>query len=961
MGDCCAVEIAQQSHHNVLRFLGGSMRADETVAYRKPFPRGDTAELLAVDDHVVAQKITRAEFYSRARARDTEIFEQAEKAYCDVQLVQHEKKRKRNLLQGVFLGAEVDGDVGFVGAPRHRTGVLMYLTCQLVFRGTSTAALLASIIGLWVHVLMFRRPALCILSAAFADAGHQPRDAVFALSRQTLNELAALVVLGPVLQSDLRIEYTPFLYAMDASPGGAGICRAPVAQHVIAELWRHTEQKGYYSKLESPAAALLREQGLEPAVPSEMPKPGFCAETLFPRPLQEGILFDVLEVFSGSKVWTRAHVQLGISAHPGVDTAAPPPFGADLRDKRVFQDLLALVLSFSGTYPLPLVQQMAAGSLQAKRGAIEIIPLSHKCSCLEEFGWAPPADRERTGEPLSTQRGDSGSCLVPSGSDPEDFVGPTRRAFFDDPEWVGELADSLPFEEVVRYRFKQQGHINIQEARARKTWLKHLCRYFRRSRTVGLIDSRVLLGASAKGRSSSAALCHVQRTELPFVLGGGLYTGGLHVYSSKNRADGPSRNRPPDAPTKALPTWYQALCLGDYTLFDVYVASQGVPKIASRWLRLLLLLGGDIERNPGPATGVFGATGRRSSRLPIQSRPQVPLQPARAAAVSGSECSESPAARAPDAPGRSASLPPRRRAPAPVRAARGPLDLQSGFAASTRQKMTKSLEAFRCWLLDEFGLSLPQVLSSQRSAALALRAYGLALFEGGFPRYLLVYAITAVQDLCPEFRSHLTPAWQIDKKWQLAEPGSCRPVISRPVLLAALSVALLWGWADWAAITLLGFLCMLHPNEFIVLTRGDLVLPVDALSADRQHCRLEDDVALRFLADRGATPGVLRGSGATFLYAETEDLALVAWRGRWSKIKTIEFYLQEVAAQLLLQQLGPTARERCETPEGHFELCRRKRCETPEGHFELCRRKRQAAVHRLCIWQLGVVCPRKLF
>ena len=72
MGDCCAVEIAQQSHHNVLRFLGGSMRAEETVAYRKPFPRGDTAELLAVDDHVVAQKLTRNEFRAGTRARDTE-------------------------------------------------------------------------------------------------------------------------------------------------------------------------------------------------------------------------------------------------------------------------------------------------------------------------------------------------------------------------------------------------------------------------------------------------------------------------------------------------------------------------------------------------------------------------------------------------------------------------------------------------------------------------------------------------------------------------------------------------------------------------------------------------------------------------------------------------------------------------------------------------------------------------
>ena len=66
MGDCCAVEIAQQSHHNVLRFLGGSMRTDETVAYRKPFPRGNTAELLAVDDHVVAQKVTRGEFRAGA-------------------------------------------------------------------------------------------------------------------------------------------------------------------------------------------------------------------------------------------------------------------------------------------------------------------------------------------------------------------------------------------------------------------------------------------------------------------------------------------------------------------------------------------------------------------------------------------------------------------------------------------------------------------------------------------------------------------------------------------------------------------------------------------------------------------------------------------------------------------------------------------------------------------------------
>ena len=249
------------------------------------------------------------------------------------------------------------------------------------------------------------------------------------------------------------------------------------------------------------------------------------------------------------------------------------------------------------------------------------------------------------------------------------------------------------------------------------------------------------------------------------------------------------------------------------------------------------------------------------------------------------------------------------------------------------------------------------------AAALALRGYGLHLYAAGLPRYLLVYAITSVQDACPEYRNHLTPAWQIDKKWQHAEPGECRPVISQPILQAAVSVGLLWGWGDWVAVTLIGFVCMLHPAELIALHRRDLILPADTMTCDRiayvhvrnpktarfarrQHARLDDELVLRFIearfgtlplteklfrgsmhtyrrqwnaimhhlgvphtqAAKGATPGVLRGSGATFLYLETEDVQLVAWRGRWSKLKTVEFYLQEVAAQLLLQQLSTTSR-----------------------------------------------------
>ena len=77
------------------------------------------------------------------------------------------------------------------------------------------------------------------------------------------------------------------------------------------------------------------------------------------------------------------------------------------------------------------------------------------------------------------------------------------------------------------------------------------------------------------------------------------------------------------------------------------------------------------------------------------------------------------------------------------------------------------------------------------TTATALRAFGLHLYENGFPRYLYVYAITAVQDKYPAHRNFLTEAWQVDKKWQRTEPGSCRPVLPVAAVRAGIALALL--------------------------------------------------------------------------------------------------------------------------------------------------------------------------
>ena len=168
-------------------------------------------------------------------------------------------------------------------------------------------------------------------------------------------------------------------------------------------------------------------------------------------------------------------------------------------------------------------------------------------------------------------------------------------------------------------------------------------------------------------------------------------------------------------------------------------------------------------------------------------------------------------------------------------------------------------------------------------------------------------------------------------------------------------VSLLWGWARFAGLLLLGFCGMLRPDEFLPASRRDLVLPSDRLEVSgdafpriaeaktrrfmrHQHARISDSEVVRFfelsfgplgrdeplapygasfrsrwnavltqpgvpshLAASGPTPGSLRGSGAIVFYFQTEDVPRIAWRGRWKKVATLEHYLQEVAAQLLLR------------------------------------------------------------
>lgn len=1047
MGDSHAVEIAQGSHFSLLQLRAGCMRDSETLQYRKPVPRGNFFELLAIDDHIGVQKVPTSELKLRKPGRDTVVFDNANLAYKEVGLVSHPGKQRRYETQGTLLGADFDGKKGIVCAPRPRVLLLAWITALVCKKGTCTRQLLSSLVGCWIHVVLFRRPLLALMDALFKVISKGPSKQVICLSSQCRHELMSLCLLCYTAQSDLRADVCPKIYALDASPWGAGIVVADSCKTVTAELWRHSEQRGYHTNLLGPAGCTLKELGIDPVEDLESGSsdlnrfsPEF-PELRVPDTLSEGILYDCVELFRGSGNWSLCHQQQGFVVHDGFDNSGRRLFFKDLLDNGTFREVLALALrrvvrefhagppcvtfgtlrrprlrscefpagfnpedpltalhnmlarrtamvgmiavltgmffsceqtgssvmfrmhcfrvlvqlgcvitrmafcnfgsgfnkpsqwlhnkgwllqfegacncrwknrhftiegtftrasvvefqsrcipnavavygrdpvvgesvaSYSAQYPVSLMSRMAQGSQTALEQGNPIIPLAARVLSLKRVGLASEAETF-------------------------DFVSPEPsaepRAWFEDPEWIGELADSLKFRKVFQYHFKSRNHINVQESRVYASWIKHCARAHRDSRLVGLLDSRVTIGAASKGRSSSYAISRVLKQSIPYVIGSNLYPGTLHVYSGQNRGDGPSRDKEISPPTRELPRWYLDLCRGDYSTFDITCQAAHFPKNAARWLRMLLLLAGDIERNPGPVSGP-----------------------------------------------------------------RGELDLSTGFHKATAERMHRCLAAFREWISNTLQISWEGVVAHPDSCAFALRAYGMHLFRTGQARYRYVYTLTAVQDRFPQFRQHLGAAWQIDKKWQLAEPGACRAVMPLSVFRASLCIGLLWGWKRWVGITLLAYAGMLHPAEFIELRRRDLMLPSDtcyttrdlylhlrnpktARFARQQHVKISDPEILLFVVrvfrgfsldeklygasigayrgqwncimsklgvpyrqtQRGMTPGTLRGSGATRMYLDTENIPLILWRGRWSRLRTLEFYLQEVAAQVFTHNLS---------------------------------------------------------
>ena len=93
-------------------------------------------------------------------------------------------------------------------------------------------------------------------------------------------------------------------------------------------------------------------------------------------------------------------------------------------------------------------------------------------------------------------------------------VGAPPTTMMDSRGFAAPLACRLSWKVLFGYRFRHPKHINLLELAALLTLARHLMAHgVRDTRVLVLVDSRVLLGAIVKGRSSSRRVNHILKTD----------------------------------------------------------------------------------------------------------------------------------------------------------------------------------------------------------------------------------------------------------------------------------------------------------------------------------------------------------------------------------------------------------------------------------------------------------------
>ena len=247
MGDVNAVEIGQESHLKLCLLEG--LQLHQFVTLRGKLPRGLWAAGVIIDDFIVLQQIPKSFSGIPLSSR---ICDRMVQRYASVGLVAHDKKRFRQLTSAKFWGIHIDGERGLLFPQIERSLPIAFITSQVCRLGYADRKLLEVLSGAWVSMMQCRRRCMCLMQQVFYEIQQFPYKVVFQLSKAVIAELWTLVLLAPVMMTDLRAPVLPVLSCVDASSAWMAEVSSPLPQKFADELTRHKLTKAAWSRLLSP-------------------------------------------------------------------------------------------------------------------------------------------------------------------------------------------------------------------------------------------------------------------------------------------------------------------------------------------------------------------------------------------------------------------------------------------------------------------------------------------------------------------------------------------------------------------------------------------------------------------------------------------------------------------------------------------------------------------------------------
>eukprot|EP00439_Symbiodinium_sp_Y106_P074686 s1878_g14.t1 len=256
MGDSGACEYTQCSHLGVC-LQGGVLSPGELLVHAAAPPRGLLSVGLVIDDLVCLDQVLTSDLAAIHAGKAAPLEVSPDKVF-------------RDQVKASFWGATVCGASGWLKPNAHRLWPLVFITLRTIELGLATRHLLESLAGCWISVFVLKRRFLAAMDLIFKACCAGSPNTILRLSPALRAELASFVVLGPLCSVNLRAQIDPTVSATDASSGWQAAVRAEIPVSVAQEAYRHSAQKGAWTRLLSAPGAWLKEHGLL-NVESELP------------------------------------------------------------------------------------------------------------------------------------------------------------------------------------------------------------------------------------------------------------------------------------------------------------------------------------------------------------------------------------------------------------------------------------------------------------------------------------------------------------------------------------------------------------------------------------------------------------------------------------------------------------------------------------------------------------------